>query len=38
MFEQAVDFHPTEAVLASCSADFTIKLWAPRADRTVMRA
>ena len=27
----AVDFHPTEAMLASCSADFTVKIWAPRA-------
>jgi len=25
----AVDFHPLEPVLASCSADFTIRLWAP---------
>ncbi|KAJ3022998.1 hypothetical protein HKX48_004621 [Thoreauomyces humboldtii] len=23
----AVDFHPTESVLASCSADFTVKIW-----------
>ena len=26
----AVHFHPVHALLASCSADFTIKLWAPR--------
>jgi hypothetical protein len=26
----AVSFHPTKPLLASCSADFTIKLWAAR--------
>lgn len=25
----AVDFHPTEPILATCSADHTIKIWAP---------
>ncbi|CAJ0834987.1 3997_t:CDS:10 [Entrophospora sp. SA101] len=28
-FVYAVDFHPIEPILASCSADCTIKLWAP---------
>eukprot|EP00736_Rhodelphis_marinus_P013453 Rmarinus@m.16460 len=26
----AVDFHPTEPILASCSADFTVKIWMPK--------
>ncbi|KAI8972008.1 WD40-repeat-containing domain protein [Mycotypha africana] len=25
----AVQFHPTEPILASCSADFTVKVWGP---------
>lgn len=25
----AVNFHPTEPILASCSADCTIKVWGP---------
>ncbi|RHZ45409.1 hypothetical protein Glove_680g43 [Diversispora epigaea] len=28
-FVYAVDFHPTEPMLATCSADNTIKIWAP---------
>ncbi|CAG8694856.1 11782_t:CDS:2, partial [Racocetra fulgida] len=30
-FVYAVDFHPFEPILASCSADFTIKIWVPNA-------
>jgi COMPASS component SWD3 len=26
-----VDFHPSEPILASASADFTVKIWLPRA-------
>ena len=26
----AVAFHPTKPLLASCSADFTVKLWTAR--------
>lgn len=26
----AVDFHPADPVLASCSADFTVRVWAPK--------
>ena len=26
----AVNFHPTEPILASGSADFMVKIWAPR--------
>lgn len=25
----AVNFHPTEPILASCSSDSTIKVWGP---------
>ncbi|OQR91882.1 hypothetical protein ACHHYP_04260 [Achlya hypogyna] len=28
-----VDFHPSEPILASASADFTVKIWVPRASR-----
>ena len=33
----AVDFHPQEALLATSSADFTVRLWAPPA-RTSRKA
>jgi len=26
----AVDFHPDLPILASCSADFTVKIWGPK--------
>ncbi|GAN05555.1 WD repeat domain 5B [Mucor ambiguus] len=29
----AVNFHPTEPILASCSADFTVKVWGPSLNR-----
>ncbi|OBZ84872.1 WD repeat-containing protein 5 [Choanephora cucurbitarum] len=29
----AVNFHPTEPILASCSADFTVKVWGPSLHR-----
>ncbi|KAI9487453.1 MAG: WD40-repeat-containing domain protein [Benjaminiella poitrasii] len=29
----AVNFHPTEPILASCSADFTVKIWGPSLHR-----
>jgi COMPASS component SWD3 len=29
----AVNFHPTEPILASCSADSTIKVWGPAVAR-----
>ncbi|KAG0170902.1 hypothetical protein DFQ28_001421 [Apophysomyces sp. BC1034] len=29
----AVNFHPTEPILASCSADFTVKVWGPSPSR-----
>lgn len=29
----AANFHPTEPILASCSADYTIKVWGPGAPR-----
>ncbi|CAK4081455.1 unnamed protein product [Aphanomyces euteiches] len=28
-----VDFHPSEPILASASADFTVKIWIPRSSR-----
>ena len=32
-----VDFHPLEPLLASASADFTVRLWAPPTLRTTSR-
>ena len=29
----AVNFHPTEPILASGSADFTVKVWGPTPSR-----
>jgi COMPASS component SWD3 len=29
----AANFHPTEPILASCSADYTIKVWGPGTPR-----
>ncbi|RUP45012.1 hypothetical protein BC936DRAFT_148731 [Jimgerdemannia flammicorona] len=31
----AVHFHPTEPILASCSADFTVKIWGPTKKKNV---
>lgn len=31
----AVDFHPSEPILASCSADAQVKIWAPPARRQI---
>ncbi|KAI8384092.1 WD40-repeat-containing domain protein [Blakeslea trispora] len=34
----AVNFHPTEPILASCSADFTVKVWGPSLHRGKKKA
>ncbi|OZJ02575.1 hypothetical protein BZG36_04198 [Bifiguratus adelaidae] len=34
----AVDFHPSEPLLATCSADFTVKIWGPAQNRSKARS
>ena len=33
-----VDFHPNEPILASASADFTVKIWVPRSTTRISKS